>query len=114
MLPNYDKKFYRPMYRVQGVPVTFTRASGGNPVSLTAIDRTAGVDVSKPGDLGTIQPAALVYMPDVLAAGLTTSDFRHATLVMNGTTWRVEGHRMRPSPEGENAGEALLILSKTP
>lgn len=92
-----------------GVPATFT-PSGGDPVTVRALDLTKGVDASKAGDLPTIQPAARVRMTELAANGIERSELRGGLLVLNGVTWKVAGHRLRPAPTGEAEGEAELIL----
>lgn len=113
MAPNIRAKLRAIYGRAgMGVDATFT-PSGGAPVSLRALDLTKGVDASKAGDLQTVAPAARIRMTELASAGITRSELRGGALLLNGTTWKVVSHKLRPLFKGESEGEVELTL-RTP
>ncbi|MBX9757211.1 MAG: hypothetical protein K2Y29_00430 [Beijerinckiaceae bacterium] len=113
---NYSN-LLAPLYRVYAVDVTLTPAStGAAAVTLSAIDKTRGVEVSLGRDasiaIPTMRPAAQIRATDLADAGLTRDDLRDATLVMNGKTWRVNRSMPKPTTQGEAEGQLWLILSE--
>src|SRR5262245_13178952 len=108
---DYQALLFDPNYTVHGVPVLLTLADVSEPVGLTAIDKTAGVDVGVAGaQVQTIKPAAVRSVAELTEKGLTIESLHKATLEMNGFQWTVASTRARPSPKGENDGEVFLIL----
>ena len=109
----FDDILYSAVHDVLAVTATLT-PSGGDPVEIEVIDKTAGVEVQGPGSLGmpTVEPAAVVRSVVLADAGLTRSDLPRATLVLNGVTYRVKSSRPRPSPGGEADGEVMMYLAE--
>lgn len=110
---DYSALLLAPVYRLLGVAVTFTPAETGVSYTMTMIDKSAGV-VNEFGGLLSqeLVPAAIVRMRELTDAGLTRDDINAAVLVMNAKTWRVETHRMKPTPGGEADGEVFLFLAE--
>ncbi|MES0176870.1 hypothetical protein [Mesorhizobium sp. M0006] len=111
---DYTSLLYAPVYAVLGVPAVLTLCGGQPPMTLMAMDKTAGVVVGGGGRFGseveTIAPAAAVQATDL--ADIDLADLRNASLEMNGKTWTVRNHQMKPSPNGEGKGEIWLLLSE--
>jgi hypothetical protein len=112
-MPDYDAMRLGPIYSTLGAAVTVTlNDSDMTEVSLTVIDKTSGVPVQL-GDMEahTVRPAAAVRMTQLTASGLTPASLDDATLSLDGTTWRVRGHMLRPGIGGESKGEVYLLLA---
>ncbi len=112
---DFSAILYGPIYAVLRVACTLA-PDGGDAVDVYAIDKTAGIALGQSGtggqavDVQTVRPAAIMRAVDLDAAGISTADLVDATLVMNGTTWRVVSFLERPSPNGAADGEVYLIL----
>ncbi|MER9524120.1 hypothetical protein NKI96_11095 [Mesorhizobium sp. M0292] len=92
------------------VNAVLTVACGHPPMALRAIDKTASKTISFQGaDVLDIGPAAMVRAVDL--ADVDLADLRGASLEINGKTWTVRNHVLKPAPTGEAAGEILLMLS---
>lgn len=108
---DYQALLFDPIYSIQGVPAALLLANGTLLDSLTALDKTAGIDVGG-GDVQvqTIAPAAVLRVAELTARGVALDDLIKAKLLMNGNEWRVNSHRPKPSPKGQRDGEVYLIL----
>lgn len=113
---DYQSALYDPIYLIDGVPVTLTLESVSEPFDqLTALDKTAGVDVGDSVHVQTIRPAATLRVKELASFEIALDDLPGATLEMNEFEWIVQSYRVKPSPKGENDGEVLLLLTdKTP
>jgi len=110
---DFSAVLLAPIYATLGVPVTFTQAESAGSYSFTAIDKSAGVENPFGAAMDqTLVPAAVLRMKELTDAGLTRADIDRGYLVMNGKTWRVEAHRMKPTLGGEADGEVYLYLSE--
>ncbi|WP_027521758.1 hypothetical protein [Bradyrhizobium sp. Ec3.3] len=108
---DYQAALLDPIYITVGVPSTLTIGSVDH--GVTALDKTAGVALSvNGGEVDTVVPAAFVRMRELAALGIAADDVDDAILSINGGTWVVESHRMKPSPKGEADGEVYLLLKK--
>ena len=82
-----------------------------DPVTIAMIDHSAGIEIPGRGaEITSIGPAARVRATALAAAGLSRSDMRGATVVLNGKSYRVEATRPLPTPAGESDGELYLIF----
>ncbi len=110
---DYGALLYGPIYAALGVPAQLTLVEGEPPLLVTAIDKTAGVEVATSGafDVLTIKPAAAVRMRELATLGISLDALDESLLLLNGRLWRVRSHMLKPSPRGELEGEVLLILS---
>lgn len=108
---------YPQAYAIMATTATLTPVAG-DPVTLSALDKTVGVQdvpngrsgvATKVGEI-TIRPAAVIRAADLASAGVATTDLKKAVLAMNGKDWRIENHQFRPSPRGEADGEIWLYL----
>ena len=118
-MTDYRAILYDPIYSAQGVPAVLTLTTGEVIDSLTALDKTAGVDTTtaffhahrlKP-EVQTIKPGACLRVGELTDNGVSVDQLPNARLQMNGFVWNVTSYRMRPSPQGELDGEVLLILA---
>lgn len=111
---DFAALLYAPAYTVYGTTASLTLASGGDPIPLTVIDKSSGLEVEMDSDSGvrtpTLVPAALVQVAELTSAGVTRKQLRRATLEMNGKTYRVENSLPRPVASGEADGELALML----
>src|SRR5579859_6295973 len=101
-----------PLYATLGVPATLTVLSITAPLSVTAIDDTAGVVIEQ-GKLGlqSIRPAASLRRRELTSLGvMAPADLIGGTLALRPGTedeadWRIESYASKPNPSGETAGE---------
>lgn len=109
---DWQGMLYDRNYEILGTSAALTPGSGGAAKTVTAIDKTSGLEVndaSQPGLL-TVKPAAMIRMSDLTANGLTRDDLDDGTIVLDGKTWRIKSHLLKPGPEGELRGEVVLFL----
>jgi hypothetical protein len=91
----------------------------GATIELRAIDKTAGVVIGGAKDqrsrfsseVESVELAVAVRATDLADVGL--ADLRGASLEINGKTWTVRNHVLKPAPTGEGKGEVLLLLKET-
>lgn len=108
---DYAALLYGPIYDALGVPATLTLpGDDGEVIELTALDKTAGVEVGSNVEVKTVEPGAVVRRSDL--ADVTLADLRGAELELNGVTWTVRNHMLKPSPKGEADGEVVLLLEE--
>lgn len=108
---DYASLLYSPVYSVLGVEAVLTLpGTDGAEITLTALDKTAGVEVGGSVEVQTILPAAVVRASELSSVDLT--DLEDSSLAMNGKTWRVKSYMLKPSPKGEGDGEVYLVLSE--
>ena len=95
-----------------GVSVTLTAGTGtgATGLSVTAIDKTSGLEINDQENLQTIRPAATVRMSEVTAAGIAHSELDGGSLAIAGKTWRIHSHFLTPNPDGELKGQVVLLL----
>lgn len=112
-LVDFDALLFEPVQTIFGddAAVLATTGSAGS-ITLSAIDKTAGIEVAGGIDVQTILPAAVIRMAELIGKGVSRLDLDGATLTLNGKAWLVETHRLVPGPGGEAAGECLLLLSE--
>lgn len=101
---------YDNLHDTIGVEATLTPITSGEAFTITVIDKSAGAEVSEGVSVYTVRPAADVRRKELDDNALTREDLNGATLVMNGRTYKVETHQLRPSPVGESPGEVRLVL----
>jgi hypothetical protein len=111
-MTDFSALLYGPLYAILGAPALLT-IDDAPPLTITAIDKTSGVEVSASGSLDvlSIKPAAVVRMSELAALGVALAALDEATLLLNGKSWRVRSHMLKPGPQGEHKGEVFLILS---
>lgn len=108
---DYQATLYDPIYDVLGVEAVITPDSTVGPVTVTAIDKTGCIPIPSGGiEIETIEPAAVIRMAELLAAGITRDDLEGGTITFNGATWRIKATLPNPSPKGEADGQLLLKL----
>ena len=108
---DYGALLYGPVFDVLGVEATLTLdVTDAEPVTLTVLDKTAGVEVGDKFTVSTILPAAMVRVSELTTNGLAIASLRGVTITFNGKSWTIMRHEYRPSPKGEGDGELLLIL----
>ena len=95
-----------------GVSATLTAGTGtgATGLSVTAIDKTSGLEISDEENLQTIRPAASVRMAELTAAGIVHSELDGGSLAISGKTWRIHSHFLTPTPDGELKGQVVLLL----
>lgn len=113
-LVDFDSLLYGPVYDVLADAEAVITVDGlTEPQTVPAIDRTEGVEVSASGaDWQTIKPAAVVRSSALTSVGIAARDVDGGSLTLNGKTWRITSHMLKPSPNGEAAGEVWLILAE--
>ncbi len=109
---DYTAFLLNPIYDGLGVPAALTpNHTGGTPVTVAVLDKTATVEVSEEFDVHTVRPAATARMRELIEAAVPTGDLDGGTIAFNGRTWRIDSHRLKPSPDGEASGEVLMWLT---
>jgi hypothetical protein len=111
---DYQSGLYDAIYLTIGVPCVIITADGEVLPTMTALDKTAGVVLGdNTGQLQMVVPAACIRITELRANDINgPEDLPDAKVTLNGKDWTVESYRLRPSPKGEDDGEALLILTK--
>lgn len=112
---NFASLLYSRSLSVFGSPavITIPPAVDASPVvvTITGIDRTAGVEVTDHSiGVRVIRPAVDVRRTDLDAAGLSLSALDGASLTINGTNWTVAGVMENPTPFGPSDGTVSLLL----
>lgn len=109
---DYRSLLFDPIYSIQGVPAALLLADGRVIDGVTALDKTAGIDVGG-GDVTvqTIAPAACLRVNELTEKGVALDDLLRSRLLMNGNEWKVTSHRPKPAPTGERNGEVFLVLA---
>lgn len=105
---------YDTIYASLGVAATleFGESTDPDTVSLTVIDKTAGVEVSIGGNVSmpTIKPACAVRAHELTDKSVALDDLKNGLITFNDETWRIEGKMFKPGPAGERHGEIYLLL----
>ena len=100
-----------PHYAAWGV-VALLQLDTGTYDDLVMIDMTAGVSLPGPIDIQTVRPAALVLAGELDDRGILPSQLDGGSLALNGKSWKIIAHQMKPSPNGDLDGEIALLLEK--
>lgn len=109
---DYRALLLDPIYDNIGVPAVITLADGVTFVELTAIDKTAGVEIGdNKAKVESIEPGACIRVYEWKALGRVPLELEDATMQLNGSVWDVQSFKIRPSPGGPRDGEFLLILA---
>lgn len=101
------------LYADANLAVSATLSLGSPAVehTIAAIDRTDGVAVELGGvEVETVRPAAAVRAVDLDGLGILPGDLDGGTITLNGVEWRIAAVQPSPLPQGEGAGECLLLL----
>jgi hypothetical protein len=106
---DYAAILFNPIYTIQGVPAALLLADGRVIDGITALDKTAGIDVGG-GDVQvqTIAPAACVRVGELTDKGVALDDLIRARLLMSGNEWKVMTHRPKPSANRRAQWRSLL------
>ena len=105
---SFNDLLYSRSFNAFGVPATLTPRSG-DPIELTAIDRTAGIEVTDHSiGINTLRPAAEVQRASLGATPLSQLD--GGTILINGATWTVTSIMEKPTPFGATDGLVVLLL----
>ncbi len=110
---GYVEELYRPIYNdpAFGTDIAFTLADASE-FEIRGLDKTVGVEVAgSQMEIGTVRPACVVLMVDLLTEGFSPEDLMNAEVEFNGGAWRVVSYFPKPSPLGDSDGELYLILS---
>jgi hypothetical protein len=106
---DFSALLLNPIYDVLGVSASLTpNGIDAVAVTITALDKTAGVDVSAEFEVTAIRPAASVRLVDLAALGVTATDLDGGSISLNGSSWRIDMHHKVPTPDG--SGEMMLYL----
>lgn len=111
-LIDFDLLIFGPMHTVFGEEAILTIACGSPPVTLSAIDETAGVEVLEGPSISTIRPAATVRSTELAEKGIVVSDLPGSALTLNGKDWTVVSHHYLPTPKGEVQAQVRLMLEQ--
>lgn len=109
---DYTVVLLNPIYDALGVPASLTpNRAGAAAVPVTALDKTSTIEASEQFDIHTVRPAATIRMRELTTAGVATGEIDGGTIAFSGRTWRIDSHRLKPSPDGEASGEVLMWLT---
>lgn len=123
MTIDYRASLYDPIYASLGVPATLTTVGNSSADSVTAdvvlIDRTSAEALPLGGGFGrvtveTTKPVYRVRAYELADAGIDVDALDRATVVVNGGTWTINSHGLRPAPTGAADGEVALFLLQAP
>lgn len=108
---DYTAVLLDPIYDGLGVPALLTpNREGAEAAAVTVLDKTSTIEVSEAFDVHTVRPAATVRMRSLIDAAIDVSEVDGGTLEFSDRLWRIDSHRMKPSPDGEASGEVLMWL----
>lgn len=112
---DYGALLLDPLYNGPFGASASLLAGTGGAITLTVIDKTAGVERALMGalDISTLEPAAIVRMSELTANGLSRADLKGASITFNSKTWLIVSIEAKPVPSGEAAGELFLFLEET-
>lgn len=110
---DFQSLLYDPIYSVLSVDAKIVM-DGMERATVSALDKTTGIDVGDEVHGQTILPAIVVRARDLFANGIRFSDLaeRGNLVVVAGQWWNIVTYRLRPSPNGERDGEVYLLLSR--
>jgi hypothetical protein len=112
MTIDFSTDLYDPVYTVLGVPATLTAGVAGT-VAITVIDETRSkTNVQSGVETSSVGPGAFVRIPELVAKGITRSEWIGATLTFNGRSWIVREAPVQGSPNGEDLGEVRFLLKE--
>ena len=98
---DYTVVLLNPIYDALGVPASLTpNGAGATAVPITVLDKTATIEVSEEFDVHSVRPAATARVRELTGAGVAAGDLDGGTLAFSGRTWRIDSHRLKPSPDG--------------
>lgn len=107
---NYAALCYGPVFAMQAVTGVLA-PFGGGPHDIATLDDTAGVEVE---GAETLLPVAHVLFSDLAARNIAPDTLDDGTIAINGRTWRIDSHRLEPSPSGQAQGMVMLLLQGLP
>lgn len=108
-MPDWTAEVLAPLYAEFGVPASLVLDTGTYD-DLTAIDETAGAALPGPVEVESVRPAACLMVRDLADRGIDPGQLDDGTITLNGKTWTIIAHQMRPSTNGEADGEVALKL----
>jgi hypothetical protein len=86
-------------------------SSSGKTIKVRATDETKGTVIpGAPGQVETVRPTCRVRLSELDVAGIDVGDLPDGSISFNNQSWIIKATQMRPSPEGELAGEIMMIL----
>lgn len=99
------------LYATFGVPMTFRSPLTNLPVTVTAIDRIAGIETKDQKiHTETIKPSATIRVAEFLTLGIAIEDMEDVIVTFNGKSWRVMSSLPKPSPAGDTSSEVNLMM----
>jgi hypothetical protein len=107
-MPDWTVDVLRPLYAEFGIPAVLQLDAGT--FELTAIDLTAGTTLSGPVELETVRPAVMVLAGDLADAGILVAQLDNGSVQLNGKSWSIIAHQLKPTTNGEGDGEVALML----
>lgn len=125
MAIDYAASLYDPIYVARGVEATLmTDITDAEPVTVTVIPKLKGLGVAlgrghtgfgagQIVDVQSMTPAACVRMYELTAKNVVREDLDGGAIEFKDKTWRIDSHRLKPSPDGDElGGEVYLFLSE--
>ena len=105
-LAHLETIVFDAAYGAFGTPVSYARASGGAPLSIVALDRTQGRQVTLAGgQVITLDPCWTVRVADV------PQPAEGDVITANGHSWRVVSYQAATTG-GVGTGEWLLTVDR--
>lgn len=115
MALDYSTLVFGPLHTVFGVTASLdVPGNTASPFSISAIDKTKGVEVENAGNVGmfTVRPAVYLRAVDLADINLDPEDLTGAGLTLNSRSWTVKAVQVRPTPGGESDGQVVLYLGE--
>lgn len=110
---------YNTIYPLLGVSaelsivgVDGTDGSDGDEITLTVIEKTGDDKIGQWLGVDTVRPLCAVRVAELIDAGGDFDDLDDSEISYNGKTYRIESHRVKPSPTGEDTGEVYLVMTE--
>lgn len=124
---DLQSSLFDPIYTVQGVSAVLIGQNGSALGDVTVLDKSFGQVLSRKARrhrgtkfskgslsalrLDSFRPYACIRNAEVMALGKVAGDLVNAFVRFNGGTYRIESYLYRPTTNGVDDGEVLLILS---
>jgi hypothetical protein len=109
---DYSWLLFDPVFAELGVPATLIAASTAGEVEVTVIDETRRkIQASNGVEVRSVDPAAVIRVPELIAKGVARELWRNSVLTFNGKYWSVRNYDTLGSPNGEDSGLVRFLLT---
>jgi anti-sigma factor RsiW len=109
---DYSALLFDPVFGELGVQATLIASGTAGEVELTVIDETRRkIQASNGVEVRSVDPAAVVRVPELIAKGVARELWRNSVLTFNGKNWSIRNYDTLGSPNGEDLGLVRFLLT---